>query len=518
MPNRIFFLLFLAISFSTSTFSQSFIYEDGDSQNDLVNDVVEGPLNDLYLSAYVVLDDDPSQLYYDGFIIRLDSLGNKISETFFAKHEVLASISKVLILKDSSVLIIFCKDYIGELDFYLINYTSDLQNVNWTRRIGRSGLRENVTDVQVFEEKIVVFGAAHYSLSPPLFFDELFVYELDLEGNILNQAYHTVLDSTGVTYHTGGYGNSIDADPLGNGYFIVGAGLPDSSPSAISHNEVLHIDSNLNWKAIQYLTFGGLFGGTGRFINDTSLLVCSSYPNFSPPLAQNPWDDEDLVLAWINTGSNLGYEVQRQYIGIEDTFDRIAYQPLDFVHKNAIYLGSTARGGLSNLYYGHYQNYFVLAKLDSLRARAGVTLWQKKYGGDAFYFMVKVLATRDGGAVMIGSRYDYREKEKEERDIIVIKVDGDGNVLTNSLIEINKFPARMGAFPNPTKDWIYFHFDENVRFPIRLSMSNQLGQAVLTDLLAEGQGVSLKDLPSGFYYLSARDAKDHVFNQKIVKE
>jgi hypothetical protein len=48
-------------------------------------------------------------------------------------------------------------------------------------------------------------------------------------------------------------------------------------------------------------------------------------------------------------------------------------------------------------------------------------IWEYWYGGDAYYFLYSILATNDGGCIMVGNRYDY-ETQNQERDIFIVKL------------------------------------------------------------------------------------------------
>ena len=78
--------------------------------------------------------------------------------------------------------------------------------------------------------------------------------------------------------------------------------------------------------------------------------------------------------------------------------------------------------------------------------------WQKFYGGDAFYMLNALKATRDGGCIMLCSRYDELT-QYHEYDILILKVDTNGLITT--IGEGPSIPVEdVIVFPNPGKDYI----------------------------------------------------------------
>lgn len=110
-------------------------------------------------------------------------------------------------------------------------------------------------------------------------------------------------------------------------------------------------------------------------------------------------------------------------------------------------------GGTYNIYglnplFSSYRSSFILTKLDATYQN----VWQKIYGGDAYYSMEGILATSDGGCVMYGRRYNYNTNS--EIDGIVIKVDGNGVVTSETTIPIPQ--TSITAFPNPSMGQLNF--------------------------------------------------------------
>jgi hypothetical protein len=113
-----------------------------------------------------------------------------------------------------------------------------------------------------------------------------------------------------------------------------------------------------------------------------------------------------------------------------------------------IYWGGTYNFDFLNPLYSRFNSNFILTKMDT----AYQNVWQKKYGGDAYYYMRGVIATSDGGCAMYGLRYDFNTVPKT--DGIIIKVDGDGLVTSTTIIPMSQ--SSIIAYPNPSNGQLYF--------------------------------------------------------------
>jgi hypothetical protein len=74
--------------------------------------------------------------------------------------------------------------------------------------------------------------------------------------------------------------------------------------------------------------------------------------------------------------------------------------------------------------------------------------WERFYGGDAYYLMGKIIATKDGGCLVGGMRYDYQNTSELQTDVIILKLNEEGLLVGNQ-----KTPAIVMheaiVYPNP---------------------------------------------------------------------
>ena len=131
--------------------------------------------------------------------------------------------------------------------------------------------------------------------------------------------------------------------------------------------------------------------------------------------------------------------------GVSDTLDfPAAWNGIDFNNKDSIFVGGTR-----NLYYwdpwfGQQPSWFIILQTDSmLNIR-----WERFYGGDAYYIMGKIIATQDGGCLIGGTRYDYKNETEDRADIIILKLNKDGIITGNGEPPAIEMREAL-VFPNP---------------------------------------------------------------------
>ncbi len=128
------------------------------------------------------------------------------------------------------------------------------------------------------------------------------------------------------------------------------------------------------------------------------------------------------------------------------SMDLPAYSALDFKNKDSIFIGGTRGFGL---FYATWPSWYYILQTDSsLNIR-----WERFYGGDAYYWMQKIAAAKDGGCIIVGTRYDYQNVSEEELDIHILKLNSEG--LLVSTPEESSIEMREAlVFPNPGTDYL----------------------------------------------------------------
>jgi hypothetical protein len=178
--------------------------------------------------------------------------------------------------------------------------------------------------------------------------------------------------------------------------------------------------------------------------------------------------------------------------GTIDTLDFPAIKGgLDFNNKDSIFIGGTA------LWWGFFletSNWFFVLQTDSLLN----IRWERFYGGDAYYTMWKLIATSDGGCIAAGSRYDYLNTDKMQRDIYVLKLNKEGMLVGNNENPAVKMQEAI-VFPNPGTNELKVRIA--AQYPnSSFELYNLSGhQVIAQNIIGKWGEVNTSFLPSGTY-------------------
>ncbi|MDD4087733.1 MAG: T9SS type A sorting domain-containing protein [Bacteroidales bacterium] len=199
---------------------------------------------------------------------------------------------------------------------------------------------------------------------------------------------------------------------------------------------------------------------------------------------------------------------------ISDTTDYPSLRGgLDFRHKDSIFVGGTRNLDRNNIYHSSQPSWFMLFQTDSLLN----VRWERFYGGDAYYVMQKLIATRDGGCLVAGTRYDYMNDPVPQTDIIVLKLNSEGLLVgNNELPETHMHEAIV--YPNPGTDALQIRLA--VQHPTALlELFDANGRLMLNQQLHQKESrIAVDHLPSGTYIYRLSADTGLLENGKWVKQ
>ena len=122
--------------------------------------------------------------------------------------------------------------------------------------------------------------------------------------------------------------------------------------------------------------------------------------------------------------------------------------------------------------------------------------WQKFYGGDGYYTLYGVLATKDEGYLLYGTFWDYHHTQNYIRYLSIIKVNKDGLILSSSN-DRSSIPYDVVVFPNPGSDLLYV--ETQLRNSIFI-LYDLTGNEVLNQKLFPGcNHFTVQNVKPGFY-------------------
>nr|MBA3901276.1 hypothetical protein [Bacteroidota bacterium] len=213
-----------------------------------------------------------------------------------------------------------------------------------------------------------------------------FIYELTPSGKVLYST--TLMNFKGIV--------SVVEMPYRGGYYL----LTDNNVKEFNY---LLEEESFNFQRDFKFKFYG-----SKPLTDSTFIVLGTY-------------NRDLGMEKRN---NVGCKIfsdnfdaldSMEFLSPDYNNDITYYQnPVDFISRDSIFLSFTKN--LNSQFgwgYGKRDHWYGLYNMKE----DGSMNWQRYYGGDAYYILRSLMATRDGGAIMIGSRWDWRNNPIEERDI-----------------------------------------------------------------------------------------------------
>ena len=146
-----------------------------------------------------------------------------------------------------------------------------------------------------------------------------------------------------------------------------------------------------------------------------------------------------------------------------------------------------------------------------------ILLWERFYGGDAYYVMTNLIASRDGGCVVGGTRFDYQNTTVNKRDIILLKLNSEG--LLTGINNPTTIQLREAiVYPNPGSSQLKVRLA--VQHPQALfQLFDQGGRLVMQQQLTTTESeLETNHLATGIYVYRITSSTGLNENGKWVKQ
>jgi len=321
-------------------------------------------------------------------------------------------------------------------------------------------------------------------------------------------------------------------------YDVGGIAAIISHSGELIHHKVYPSSTTLRPQAIMEQPEGGFLLKTSlswfRFIDkeleaDTVL----SYLSLSPTMPEAAFHDSNTIRTLndsvfivsgrhiIDTEVNSNPSVIRIENLSDITAEHIVYTDtagfpaivtsLDFKYSDKIYSGGWQFNPFTPPYFSPYfsenPGWFILTQFDENLTPN----WTRYYGGDAYYSMIGILATNDGGCLMYGRRYDASSDTGQ--DVYLLKV-GPNGLLTSTITSENT--PNITVYPNPTSNYIFFDTGEEGMYDV--SFFDGLGKVIFQGKTPNNRPVDVRHLPTGVYTYVLEREGEIVSQGKWVKE
>lgn len=418
-----------------NSFSQNgFEITVGSLNEDVLRSIVETPQGNFVMVG-TKHNDYSYATEINGYIVEISSKGEIIQEKDFLLSDTLLSISDIHInhnggyyafgslgLADSGYthLVVFM-----EIDSEFNITKKHCYEIPENRKSPGGFVFKNSKDNFVYYGYVRLNSSTKFGKYPVLM-------EISASGELIREKYFVEGNDTELMDIF-----DIIEKPNNKGYFALTNFFPD--PENLQHGQVINLDNNFNLISHIYIPEYVWNAGTLKWFSDSSYILSGSKNQDLHLKAQ----DNDIGLMILDTLGNL---INKKYIGKPDTTDFPGlFSNFDYSADGSSIYVAGIQGFIFNTFPSSISK-IILTKLD----KDLNIIWEKFYGGDAYYIVQAIKATSDNGCMVVSTRYDYKTQNYEE-DVHILKVNSDGN--NNIITSLEKDPilnfTELIVYPNP---------------------------------------------------------------------
>jgi hypothetical protein len=476
----VFCLLFNPV-FSQNHSAYSILFKNPSDERPL--DILEDTIGTFYAVGYAGYNNQPEQ--FRGLAYRIKSATDTLSKRI-AFHDTVTRFFKIIPGPNDNFIILGTVSNPPNYDERLMIAFLD-KNLNVLSR--KEYLIKNYTMIDRMEyilgkdNSIWLYGSVSYRPDPAM---DFFLCKLNANGDTLK---------TGFYYPHNPLGYSALFSPDSSRIWIFGQHF-----DFIGAGERVVFDTNFNFIS-QSTIPTEIFPNINTLWYSSDKILCGALQIFN-----RPQQDDDISISFLDTALNSS---PIHYYGAYDTIDDPgAERFIDFRDPSRIFYA-----GIHNLQFSFYPtgiSWIMTGLLDSTLN----PIYQSFYGGDAYYIAYSILATKDGGSIIAGGRYDYHT-QNNERDIIFLKFDSVGSITGISPKGNDQFQSFL-FYPNPGNDFIML---KGIMAGSDFDLYNQRGSMVKSVHLENGSNyISTVDLQEGEYYIyKITNSQKKVFTGKWLK-
>jgi len=403
MKTTLFFLLLILLnvnnSISQNTFELLLDYENAQRPTGLIIDN-----NGDYIISSQEFIHINKNIEYNSMLTKISPTGEVIDTAYFNTEQEIVILD--LINTKNNDYILVGGDYIDnneEMCLIIMLLDEDF-NIIWKKKHIKGSKITNAKIKFNYNNEILIFG----SLKEGEVYNS-FILKIDNNGELLN--FKSL--STGAITSVFDIIEKKDS----TGYYLF---MLDGESIVKEVNNEFDITANKN---MPYIIANS---NNSYWITDSTYILSGKVFD----------NNSDLAIVIADTSHNAIYTFSAEK---EENDFPAAWDNLSFTNKNNIYLVGT-----NNTSFNPYETKPSFIFVNNLNDTIGLN-WQKLIGGDAYYSVMNVIATEDGGCFIASTRsdnlYDY--------DMYFIKLDSNGNIT-----HVNGEPSEQQAkevilYPNP---------------------------------------------------------------------
>ena len=467
--------LFLFLVYNLVAAQSTFTLLISDSANNYPGDIIELSDHTFILSSefYTSSPNQASQRFF-----KINAHGLVTHDSIFENQNGTSTLLKLVYINDTNIFCIGDWANLGEKDQKWIAAIDSGFNLHWNKKYQINYDYAKTSAAFLNSQGKIISSATATNDNYRNF---LFFQEYSLTGDMIN--------------------SSIDSSATSPVIFDMmefpGSGMYRAAVSAYvtySMGQLLTVDSALKIVGVDSIPDGVYWYNSLKKINDSDFYLSGNiHPNQS-------YDYAVMLLNEHNDCKKI------DVIGQNDTIDYAGItKSMDCITPDTIFLGGTSNVELPYGHYGNQDSWYALSNFDSvLNIR-----WTKYYGGDAYYLLESVVATNDGGAILVGTRYDY-STQSDICGIYLVKVNGNG-VLTFD--DHNQLPLVHDAivYPNPGSDYLIIESGSQIS-GAQFIITTIDGKQIVSKTLDIGKiTIPTQFLQSGTYVWQV------IFNDRIIE-
>ncbi|MFW5658834.1 MAG: T9SS type A sorting domain-containing protein [Bacteroidota bacterium] len=146
----------------------------------------------------------------------------------------------------------------------------------------------------------------------------------------------------------------------------------------------------------------------------------------------------------------------------------------------------------------------------------GMFMWEHNFGGETNYFLTSVSTDSAGNCIAMGSYYDWQTNPDDKRDIFILKLDPDGNVISSTHEALAEPQTTPQLFPNPAHTTAHLRWP-NLKTGFTYRVTDALGRTHLSGRSNTPElALDISALSSGLYFVEVQ-AGDQRHTLRLVR-
>jgi hypothetical protein len=428
---------------------------------------------------------------YAGYLVRIDSLGNLMNEKEFQDSDTTPAQFFNIHFINNKYYIIGSKSIsneepqIAKLWFLQLDENLEIENEKLLS-IPYGRWFSYMNSIFDTDSNFVITGYTTRNDTNHngnhFYNNDAFFYKLNISGDSINSVFYTSY----VPYY---FSFDIIENHDSSKYYAFVSHFTNTFGTS---GQMLTLNKNLDSLDIDSIPLDVYDFYSPVYISQNKLLICGKRG------AEPPNDYALNVLTITDSCELINYNTFKKY-NLRD--HPVMHRGISKKGTN-IYIGGTSNFDYANPFWSTFDSWFHLIKINPDIS----PIWEYWYGGDAYYFLYTILATNDGGCIMVGNRYDY-ETQNQERDIYIVKVDSNGLITWTQEIPTDK--PETTVYPNPGTNVLNIKNDNKL---LDFELINLNGQIVIRQIVNNNiNTINTESLKPGMYFYKLNDNKNKTF-------